>query len=479
MPEKNNKKLMDTIAIILCVFVVGFIFYDIWQTNKNLEEESSYVSETTGILETSEIEKIVSSEVTQIDSDDEFSTGSGNVLYPSGVTEEMTLPSFWQKKFQDEVLMSFDQIKDFNSKEKNIFDLENVEYIDPSETNVFNRQIYLDGVEIDMDEYESIIESNKEIMHQFLYAIVVNRAPIKVWPVSENLAYTQESINDEGKISILEVNSPFIISEKYVAQDGKVFYYGCSEVCQGWIESTDLAICHSRQEWLDSWKIDLTANDFIVVCQNQIIIGSPINTTLRLGTKLKIVPGNEIPYKVDNRENCLFNYYVYIPLRDEDGYFCKEIGLIPKKNKVTVGHPIFTQRNVVSVAFELLGEKFEDYNSSNLIGQIYNCFGIKMPVYLTMQTKKDEYIDISNMDYLEKIDYIMKLPVGSIFYSNGMAMIYIGYIDKTPYILASTDKFSFTAVESRTILLFSITSRSPSQRTYLEETKGILLFKKA
>ena len=424
-----------------------------------------------------------------------------NVRYPSNVSFEMTDFSYWTGLCEnpDEVLLSLEEIEGINSeilsdgKVNNVVDLETVTQIVDPGIEVFDRELYINGDVIDEQKVVAELKESVEVLPELLYAVTVKRANLKAWPMNDFLGYTENDPDDELQNTVLEINSPVVISEKS-NYHGHTYYYCQSEVLYGWINSEELAICHSKDEWLESWKVDIAGKDFLVVCEDKIVLEPMLyepsisNVELRLGARLKLVPASELPEKIGEREEALFNYAVYIPTRDEEGYCVRKVALIPIRHFVSVGYLPFTQSNLTKVAFELLGNRYgwggmmNSYDSSIYNRQVYSCFGLKIPTNTTWQKSIKGYVtDISEMTEEEKLEYVKSLPIGTILYISGLSMQYIGCIGDMPYVIADAGVFSDSIGEVQikrhyTVSILPMSTRKKVDVTFLSSLQYVLNF---
>ena len=425
----------------------------------------------------------------------------GNVRYPDEVSSEMTDSEYWTnlRNSPNEVLLSLEDISRINSEivangsVNHVVDLENVTEIVDEGIEVFDRELYVNGVIIDEKELIKELEKSVETLPEFLYAVTVKRANLRTWPVKEFLGYTEIDPDDELQNSVIEINSPVIISKKSTFHN-HTFYFCQTEFLTSWIDSDELAICKDKEEWVNAWKIDTLANDFLVVLEDKIILEPMLyepeisEVELGLGSRLKLVPESEIPESVGEREGTFFNYVVYVPTRNENGKYVRKVALIPERYNVSIGFLPFTESNLTSVAFELLGNRYswggtmKSYDSSLFNRQVYSCFGLRIPTNTTWQKSLEGYaVDISEMTEEEKLEYIKNIPIGSLLYIPGCSMQYIGCIDDMPYVISSIGVFSTSKGELNirryyTVSVLPMSSRKKSGETFLKELSHVLNF---
>ncbi len=440
------------------------------------------------------------------------------VTHESTVTDEMATSDYWANKIgknADKVLLSPYEIAIINQEiidgsGTNVFDITALNESKTQEqrkNNLVNsidsdflymnrndsslpRNIYVGGNLIDNVAYISGMknavlstgfeDNNAKIQ---LYGIGVKRTEIRMFPTNKVWGYdSPNDPDDESVNSALEVNEPFVIRAKCTFE-GETFYYGLSYNCSGWVNAKHVAICSSKAEWLDAWKVDVDAKNFIVVTQDCITLMPSVNDNnsnleLKIGTVLKLVPNDNIPQKVDDR-NIYNNFVVYIPTRDANGNYVKAYALISENNNISVGYLPLTQREILKVAFSCAGNR---YGWGGMIGamdctlytkSVYKCFGLELPRNTTWQQKVPNRVDnIQGWTDEQKHNYIKTLPIGSIFFISGHAMIYIGTENGIDYVISDSGSLSDSAGDIDVRSMYSVivnplTARRKNGSTWL------------
>ncbi|MBR3249544.1 MAG: C40 family peptidase [Clostridia bacterium] len=490
MKNKNSIliKFIFTFVLIATITQTNFIYATA------LEDEEVYES----LLTTNEQEE----------------TDTGNLTYASGVTDEMCKPEYWASKIKDasKVLMTKSEISKLNQDiidgaGTNVFDLTKInETKTPSERaqilanseDIPIRNLYIDGTLIDNNTYftklkNAMIETGfdgDETVQK--YAVAVKRADVRVWPTNDVIGYSETDPDDEIENSILNVNEPFVIRGKCEV-DGKTFYWGNSNVCPGWVDAENLAICESKEEWIDAWQVDVSAKDFLVVTQDKITLEPSLSVPetseikLMIGTTLKLVSKSDLPKNIGER-GTWNNYVVYLPTRDEDGNYVKQYALISQHYDVSIGFLPMTQENILKVAFSCLGNR---YGWGGMLGamdcslysrSIYECFGLELPRNTTWQMKvPGKVTDVSEKNDEEKEAFLEKQAVGAILFFPGHAMVYTGNENNTSYTISATGSLSDSIGELNvqsmySVILNPLTTRRRNGRTWLNNLTYVLSF---
>ena len=442
----------------------------------------------------------------------ETESSNGNISYAQYVTKEMSKADYWKSRAKsvNKVLMTFDEIKKLNQDIINkdgthVYDLENfqktlkVSTVEKFESNGELRQLYIDGEKINQKDYikkfEEALKVSKfpdgtERGKKIFYGVITKRADMKCWPTDDVIAYSTSDPDDEAESYALNVNEPVVIRDVCVV-DGKTFYYCQGKVCSGWINSENIAICSSKEEWTDSWKIDISKKDFLVVLQDKITLESSLSqpdtsdVRLMLGTILKLVPQNKIPQNLGER-GPWNNYVVYLPTRDKNGKYVRQFALISEHYNVSSGFLPMTQANILEVAFTCLGNR---YGWGGMLGAmdcsaytraIYQCFGLVLPRNTTwQQMTPGKVTDVSKLSEAEKQKYLETVPSGSLLYFTGHTMMYIGSESGRAYVINAAGSLSnsdgiLNVRRMYSVILNPLTARRGSGKTWLNSINAVL-----
>lgn len=360
-----------------------------------------------------------------------------------------------------------------------------------------DRKLYVDGYLIDNFSYfqklkdaisnTGFVDDDKIVQ---IYSVAVERADIKNLPTSKVWGYDEPNDpDDESLNSVLEVNEPFVIRAKCEI-DGEIFYYGLSNSCDGWVNAKSLALFKTKSDWLDAWKVDINKKGFLVVLQDKIVLEQSLlkpktsGVTLYQGTVLKLVPYNKLPVNVGERSTW-HNYVVYLPTRDEEGNYAKEYALIPMHSDVSVGYLPLTQKNILHVAFNCLGNRYGwggmlgATDCSSYCKAIYKCFGLDLPRNTDWQEKvPNRCVDLKNMTNQEKNDFIKKLPIGSLLYMDGHVVMFIGSNGDDNFVIHNSGSMLMSdgSVRSISIVVSPLSVKRRSGKTYLESLNCAVLY---
>ncbi len=432
-----------------------------------------------------------------------------NVLTFENISAEMTKPEFWKVHYKDsdKIIMTSEEIARlnydmFHSKECAMNDLVKFnEKFDPqtilseiSQNRIPDKDIYIDGEKIDrieffgyMQEKISGIDTTNDIIK---YAVAVQRCDIRLWPTDKTAGYSPDDNDDELQNSSININEPLILTLS-VEVNNHTYYWAYSTSSSGWVSADQVAVCSSRSEWLDAWKVDIDSKDFIVVTENKITTNiSPCSEiseiTLPLGTVLKLCPSSELPEELFGQKP-LHCYAVYLPVRNGDGTYNKSAAFIAQHYSISVGYLPMTKANIIDTAFSCLGERYgwggmnNSMDCSSFVKSVYSCFGLDIPrdtgnqAMIPVKSKS-----ISDMNQDNKLRYICSLPPCSLLIMPNHVAMYLGTVDGESYFInahgVNFDREKGRSNNINTIDIITLNSAITKRGSWLEVFTDSVVF---
>ncbi len=277
------------------------------------------------------------------------------------------------------------------------------------------------------------------------YGVAVNRTVLRVFPSDEPLL---DDVNDQDfdyqSLSAVCVNDPLLIY--LTSADGK-YYMARSRDCSGWLPVEDVALCADKAEWLSAW--DLPQQQLLVVYGNKVYTdasNSAPETARRMltqGTALELVNDLPVDHLVNNR-SAYHNYVVYLPVREADGSYAKQMALLPETAQVSVGYLPLTYENIAKVSLCALGDAYgwggmlDVEDCSGMVRTVYSCFGLHIGRNGNWQWEMNmAKIVMTNMSAEEKCYVLDNLPLGAALCFPGHEMIYLGKVDGDYYVVST------------------------------------------
>ncbi len=451
-----------------------------------------------------------------------FRYGDAEVATAAGVTQEMCAAEYWYDKSaasgitSGEELITIDEIKKLNAQtlqneEANMYDLTKLEGTYNADerrkslaagTTTTRTVLFADGEAVDPAAYyqtiaDAILESGYTGEEKALqYAVASKRTTVRNIPVDAYIGYSATDSDDEKILSALCVGEAFVIGQM-ARVDGKDYYWGYSDVCTGWVDAADLAICVDKEEWLEAWQVEPGEDDFLVVTQNQITLEPSLSrpelseVKLTFATILKTVPKEDYPVSIGER-GPWYNYVVYLPVRDAEGKYHRTIALISKHYEVSAGFLKMTQEEILRVAFNNLGDRYgwggmlDSMDCSLFTRAVYRCFGLNLPRNTTWQQKvPGRRISLEELSDEEKQEAIRKMPAGTLLFFPGHLMLYTGYAapdggEEFVYVISDTGSLRDSTEEAElrsmySIILNPLTVRRGNGSTWLSNLTAAVL----
>ena len=432
----------------------------------------------------------------------------------STVTQEMCTSTYWNSMSANNgnILMDAGLIDAYNAKalktkECNMFDLTdmdgsfNATELKGAVANAIlsempQKPIFVNSAPVDTALFynavsQLVLATGWDGVISPKYALAVSQTEIKSIPVVDYIGYSETDSDDEIVLSSLKVNEPFVIKQ-CANVNNHVFYYGYSNNVSGWVLADDLAICDTKAEWLNMWQTDITAKDFIVVTTDYFTLSeshyapSTSGVKLTMGTTLKLVPDMDIPRNIAMR-GTWNNYVVYLPTRDANGRFVKQMALVAQNKDVNVGYLPLTSANVVDLSFKYLGDTYgwggmlDSVDCSALVRNVYKCFGLEMPRNTSWQKEvPGTCFDVGEYDNASKTSIIAACIPGTALYLPGHTMIYLGTVNGVPYVIsamgsASDSTGALDVVSQNSVTVTPLTVRRRNGATWLDSINGIVI----
>ncbi len=200
------------------------------------------------------------------------------VSYLPGVTQEMTLPSYWTSHTEeyDALLCTAEEIAKINSSAlaaegSNMHDLKNLpDTFDGAarcasllKGAAADAKYYLGwtydetGKKFTQEDFDKIISNcigpNVEENMPLRYGVAVNRALLTVIPYDGQILDDPADLDfDYQGLVGIRVNEPVAVFT--TSADGK-YYQVFTSCCSGWVRAEDIAICRDKEQWLSAWDI--------------------------------------------------------------------------------------------------------------------------------------------------------------------------------------------------------------------------------
>ncbi len=429
--------------------------------------------------------------------------GAAGINYLPDVTKDMSQSAYWAD--EDEVIMTYEEIEALNAKTIStkgtaMYDLKNM-----AETvnGVSLNEALLKSTEADISYYlgwtyiESDAIAAKEDYREMLlntqnpnatekqnvlYGIAVHRTELRTFPSSKAIWDDPKDADlDYQYLAAVRVNEPLYITS--VSADGK-YYLAKSICCSGWVPAENVALCKDKAEWLSAW--DISPDKALVVYGDKVYTDYSVtgketsNLLLTMGTVLEQADIDDPNVLIDNRAayQC---YGVWLPVRNQDGFYERKLTLIPEGAEVSDGYLPLTKKNIMSVAFEYLGSTYGwgggllSDDCSGYIRNVYKCFGMELARNTSWQSAMPmAKVDMKYMCREERMAILDKMPAGSILFFSGHEMLYLGAENGKYYVISSVGSImqpndSSVRQRIRTTLINTLEVKRANGNSWLDE----------
>ncbi|MBQ6017412.1 MAG: SH3 domain-containing protein [Clostridiales bacterium] len=476
-------------------------------TNPTVTETASTSTETTA--ESSSADFITEPSTSASLADTDF------VRIVDGVSPEMMNPDFWISEDDNELLMTSDEIAQFNYANRvhqKTGDGVQMPYFDECEDTLDGNilraflnenasmapkdpsKYYLNGNKTTKEYWDDLIKlSNIEGIPDEIevrFGFTVKRMTLRLFPTEDRVF--EDSSDELFDYMLYAECMPYMpVLILHESLDGE-YLYVVFDSYASWVRKDAVAMCKDRDDWNDRQNPEhwLTVTGRELRLGDDPYVEAVRDLVLPMGTRMELILSSEAPSSISNRST-YGNYIVKVPTRGTDGFIKDEYVLIPISDDATIGYLPLTSANIVRQAFKLLGDRYGwggDLRANDCTGitrEIYRCFGVLLPRVGQSGSTGVYKVDMSDMSSEEKLEVIKDLAPGSLISMPGHMTIYLGTVDGIPYVISATGSFSVPApgptetIHANTVIVTSIYVRLSSQKTWLDAMKTALTLKKA
>ena len=281
------------------------------------------------------------------------------------------------------------------------------------------------------------------------YAIVTTHTTMRNLPTDRMMGLTPGDRDDDNLyLSMLRVNEPLLVRAQSV--DGKFFLCISSCMQVSWVPAEDVAICANREEWLAAWDIsagqELVVTGYKVRTEQSRQTPNTADRMLYMGTVLERVDvqSPEEALEIVGTRSAYNRHVCYLPVRNDDGTYSKELALIAESADVSEGYLPLTAEGIATTAFKSLGQMYgwggmlEANDCSGYVRDVYKCFGLELARNTTWQMNLPvRKYDLSELDDAHKAAAIAQMPLGTVLFWGGHEMLYLGQENGKLYVISS------------------------------------------
>ena len=215
----------------------------------------------------------------------------------------------------------------------------------------------------------------------------------------------------------------------------------------GWVPAADIGLCEDLGIWRAAQEggfLRVTGSRVTLCCDpyEPRVSGA----VLPMGTRLPLAAPPGTVRALRGRMS-YDNYLVRLPVRRADGWLEYREAMVPVSADVCVGDLPYTHENVTAQAAKMRGEVYGwggmlgGRDCSALVGDVYRCFGFRLPRDAAGLALLPGAEDVSALSTEEKRAALCTLPVGTILYFPGHVMLSWGVEDGEPRCLSAAGNF--------------------------------------
>ena len=276
--------------------------------------------------------------------------------------------------------------------------------------------------------------------------VSVRRTSLRAEPTeTPRPAREGDRYDDTLQLTALLPNEPLALLEQ--SADGR-FYRAVSSYYAGWVSASDIALCKE----LDCCRAAQEGGFLRVTGSSVTLCRDPYEprvsgAVLPMGTRVPLAapPGT---LRALRGRMSYDNYLVRLPVRGAEGALEYAEAMVPLAADVCVGDLPYTRENLAAQMEKTRGEVYGwggmlgGRDCSALVGDIYRCFGFRLPRDAAGLALLPDAEDVSSLSPREKRARLRTLPVGTILYFPGHSMLSYGTAeDGEPLCLSAAGNF--------------------------------------
>ena len=432
-----------------------------------------------------------------------------------GVKPEMMYADYWIKEGHDNVLMTPEQIAEFNKNNRGVIKASDKtilphpeDYEDTLDGKVLRTflndcanavpkdpsKYYLNGKPTTAEYWQNLVAlSNIDGVPESInvkFGFTTKRLTVRLFP-TEDRVFDSKSDRYYDTLLFSECMPYMPVTVLHESTDGN-YLYVVFDSFAAWVRKDAVAICKDKKDW----QARQNPGQWLVVTAREIRLGNDpyssktSNLVLPMGTRMELVPANKVPQSISQRTT-YGDYVVKVPTRGNDGSIKDEYVLIPVSDDVNVGFLPLTPANIVRQAMKLQGDRYGwggDLQANDCTGitrEIYRCFGILLTRTGQSNSKGVYKVDMSKMSDKKKLEEINKLTPGSLISMPGHMMIYLGTVNGKPYVISACGTFvdpapgSTEARHPNSVIICNLYVRTRGLSTWLSKSTTVLTIKPA
>lgn len=276
------------------------------------------------------------------------------------------------------------------------------------------------------------------------WGICVQRSSLRALPTARALTKRPDDRYDDLlQCSAVLPNEPAALLHK--SADGR-FFFAVTAFYMGWMAAKDIGLCGFDAAMRAVGEVFLLVTGSRVTLCEDPYEPRVSRRMLTMGTRLRLAAPPGTVRALRGRMSC-DAYLAELPVRGAEGRAETVEALVPLSADVRAGYLPYTSEGVAAQAEKLRGEGYGwggmlgARDCSALVGEVYRCFGFRLPRDAAGLALLPGAEDIAALSAEEKRARLCALPRGTLLYFPGHVMLSFGAADGEPLCLSAAGNF--------------------------------------
>ena len=248
------------------------------------------------------------------------------------------------------------------------------------------------------------------------YALTIDRTNIRLLPEEAGWFESKDDTHyDRLQATVLDPSEPVAV---LIDSQDKEFVFVESRTYAGWVKPSALAFTDKA-----TWTKYAAPQNYLTVLASR--------KTIPQGKAFYQMGGRVLLRAADLQKDG--SWAITMPTLDANGTFLEQGFNIPNDNAVVKGALACSENNLIRQAFRFLGEGYgwggleKNVDCSSYVQDVYRSVGIELPRDSSKQEKAmARSISLKNMTRDQRLEIIKKSKPGSLLFTAGHVMLYLG-----------------------------------------------------
>lgn len=273
------------------------------------------------------------------------------------------------------------------------------------------------------------------------YALTTDRTNIRLLPEEAGWFESKDDMHyDQLQATVLDPSEPVAV---LIDSQDKEFVFVESRTYAGWVKPSALTFTDKA-----TWTKYAAPQNYLTVIASR--------KTIPQGKAFYQMGGKVLLRAADLQKDG--SWAITMPTLDANGTFLEQGFNIPNDNGVVKGALACSENNLIRQAFRFLGEDYgwggleKNVDCSSFVQDVYRSVGIELPRDTSKQEKAmARSISLKNMTRDQRLAIIKKSKPGSLLFTAGHVMLYLGTDENgEPLVIHALSSY-FTFEDGKTI----------------------------